>query len=67
MRPLSMALAASLVGDGEMTPELMGEWQAKRPDEYRIHKLRAIRSALAWMQADEVKAVRISAKVPATT
>ena len=64
MSPLSMALAAALVGDGEMTPELMGEWQAKRPDEYRVHKLRAIRAALSWMQSDEVGSGRLATKAP---
>ena len=64
MRQLSMALEAALVGAGEMTPELMGEWQAKRPDEYRVHKLRAIRSALSWLRADEVVSGRLVTKAP---
>ena len=62
MSPLSTALMRALVGDGEMTPELMGEWQTKRPDEYRQHKLRAIRSALRWMQSGEVVSGRLATK-----
>ena len=47
MPPLSMALMSALGGQGEMTAELMCEWQLKRPGEYRAHKMRSIQAAIS--------------------
>ena len=49
MPALSMALTAALGGRGEMTPELMCEWQVKRPAEYRAHKECSIKAALSGL------------------
>ena len=44
---LSEPLVAALVGKQEMTQALMSEWQTKRPQDYREHKIAAIKRALA--------------------
>ena len=50
--PLSMALQLALDGQAELTTELVGEWQSKRPEAYRAHKEQAISAALASLEAD---------------
>ena len=44
---LSMGLQMALDGQAEMTPQLMGEWQQRRPEQYRAHKEAAIARAIA--------------------
>jgi hypothetical protein len=50
-QPVSMALQMALDGEAELTTELVGEWQSKRPAEYRAHKARAIDEALGALEA----------------
>ena len=53
MIELSMQLQAALAGSAPMTQVLMGEWQRKRPDQYRAHKVRVIQSALVDLASPE--------------
>jgi hypothetical protein len=43
---LSMGLQLALDGQAEMTPQLMAEWQQRRPEQYRSHKEQAIARAI---------------------
>lgn len=50
--PISMALQLALDGEGELTPELVGELRIKRPELYRQRNEAFINDALAAMAAD---------------
>jgi hypothetical protein len=45
-KPLSLALTLALDGDRPLTQDLLGEWQTKRPQQYREYKQGAIDEAL---------------------
>ena len=56
MPPLSMQLQAALGGQGEMTPELMSEWQVKRPRAYREYVRRYFSALMNESSAPELGA-----------
>ena len=57
MPPLSMSLQAALGGRGEMTPELMCEWQAKRPQDYRAYVRRYFSALMSEENAPDLSAI----------
>lgn len=57
MPPLSMSLQAALGGRGEMTPELMCEWQSKRPQAYRDYVRQYFSALMSDVAAPELGAI----------
>lgn len=58
MGPLSPGLETVLAGNGEWNQQLMGEWWAKRPNEYRAHKLAAINAVLDELKTKELPTLK---------
>ena len=64
--PLSMALAMALDGDTPLTQDLLGEWQSKRPQQFREYKQQSIDAALERMREQtEASAAANSAEAQA--